>query len=108
VLRPLEGGLTYVELDPAAHYQRGAWFSVNGGPWVTAATCRRGDRLDVAYTRLPGDGPAASALSYDLYGLSTRGYVRLAEHRAFTDGYPDQRRSLRVLPYEQLQQAAAR
>ena len=107
IIRPLEMGLTYLEVDPSLHQTRGAWFSVNGGPWVTSATVRRGDRLEIAYTRTVDGGADASVFSYEIYGQSTKGYVRLVEHRFFADGYPAQRRSLRVLPYEIQRQAAA-
>lgn len=107
-IRELDRGLTYIEIDEATHRQRGAWLSVNGGPWTVSAVLRRGDRVDVAYTRTPGGKPAAGTLSYTFYGPTTKGYIRLVETRWYLDGYPEERRSLRVWPYEVTRAAAAR
>ncbi|MEM6458262.1 MAG: hypothetical protein AAF710_02595 [Planctomycetota bacterium] len=94
----LDGGLTYFEIDDANAERLGARFRVNGGPWTVAATTRRGDRLDVASYASRGPG-AVSSVSYTVYGRTTRGEVQLVEHRWFLDGYPERRRSLRLLPY---------
>ncbi len=102
IIRKLDQGLTYVEIDDATHRQRGAWFSVNDGPWTTAATLQRGDRVDVTFTR----EASAGTTSYVFYGPTTGGFVRLVETRWFYDGYPEERRALRVRPYEIQRQAA--
>ena len=107
VIRPLEFALTYIEIDPDIHHSRGAWLSVNGGRWTTAATLRRGDVVDVAYTRSADGSPAASSLRYRFFGLTTRGWVRLVETRDYHDGYPATDRPLRVYPYETQSTAAA-
>ncbi|MEM9883730.1 MAG: hypothetical protein AAF800_12520 [Planctomycetota bacterium] len=95
----LDGGLTYFEIDDVNAERLGARFRVNNGAWTTAATTRRGDRLDVATTAGTGPG-AVSTVGYTVYGKTTRGEVRLVEHRWFLDGYPERRRSLRLLPYD--------
>ena len=107
VVRPLEFGLTYVEIDPALHQLRGAWMSVNAGPWTTAATLHRGDWVDVAYTRTADGAPVSSSLRYQFFGTTTRGWVRLVEHRDYHDGFPAAQRPLRVYPYEIQRQADA-
>ncbi len=107
VIRPLEFALTYIEIDPATHHQRGAWLSVNQGPWTTAAALRRGDWVDVAFTRTPDGAATSSSLRYQFFGRTTRGWVRLVEVRDYHDGYPPARRSLRVDPYEIHRQATA-
>lgn len=103
IIRPLEGGLTFVEIDEQTHRQRGAWLSVNQGPWTTRAALHRGDRLDVTFTR----EASAGTTSFEVLGPSTSGFVRLIEKRWYYDGYPETRRSLRVRPYEISHQAAA-
>ena len=107
VVRPLEFGLTYVEIDPAQHRLRGAWLSVNAGPWTTAATLHRGDWVDVAFTRTPDGSPVAGSLRYQFFGRTTRGWVRLVEHRDYHDGFPAAQRPLRVFPYGIQRHAAA-
>lgn len=102
IVRKLDQGLTYIEIDEQTHRQRGAWFSVNQGPWTTATTLRRGDRVDVTYTREASSGTT----SYVFYGPTTQGFIRLVETRWYYDGYPEERRSLRVWPYEIQRQAA--
>lgn len=102
IIRKLDQGLTYVEIDEPTHRQRGAWFSVNQGPWTTAATLQRGDQVDVTFTR----EASAGTTSYIFYGPTTGGYVRLVETRWYYDGYPEERRALRVRPYEIQRQAA--
>lgn len=106
VIRKLDKGLIYIEIDEATHRQRGAWLSVNGGPWTVHAVLRRGDKVDVAITRTPGGKPMTGTLSYQFFGPTTKGYVRLTETRWYMDGFPEETRSLRVLPYE-LTRAAA-
>jgi len=104
IVRKLDQGLTYIEIDDQTHRQRGAWLSVNRGPWTTAATLRRGDHVEVTYTR----EASAATTNYVFYGPTTQGFVRLVETRWYYDGYPEERRSLRVRPYEIQRQAAAR
>ena len=106
VIRKLDRGLVYIEIDEPTHRQRGAWLSVNGGPWTINAVLRRGDKVEVAFTRTPGGKPTTGTLTYQFFGPTTKGYVRLTETRWYLDGYPEQTRSLRVLPYE-LTRAAA-
>lgn len=105
VVRALDQGLLYVEVDPHLHRQRGAWMSTNGGPWTTAATLRRGDRVEIAYTRTSDGRPAVGTLNYRFFGPTTRGVVRLTETRGYLDGFPEQTRPLRVRPYEVAQAA---
>jgi len=132
VVRVLDRGLTYLEISPPGSTPGstpgnvpgnqsgrasadsgggsgggGALMSVNEGPWTTSAVVRRGDRVDVAYPNLRSGKPMAGSLSYTIYGPTTKGYIRLAETRWFYDGYPEERRSLRVLPYEVRRQTAA-
>ncbi|MEO1237062.1 MAG: hypothetical protein AAFX76_09765 [Planctomycetota bacterium] len=95
----LERGFTYVSIDAETHRRRGAWFSVNGGAWTTAAMLRRGDRVDVAFTRTPDGRPMSGSLSYTVAGPSRHGWVRLIETRWYLDGYPPQEQPLRVWPY---------
>ncbi|MEM1027612.1 MAG: hypothetical protein AAGJ38_05980 [Planctomycetota bacterium] len=103
IVRRLDQGLTYIEIDEQTHRQRGAWFSVNQGPWTTAATLRRGDQVDVTYTR----EDSAGTTSYEFFGPTTKGYIRLVETRWYFDGYPEERRALRVRPYEISREASA-
>lgn len=103
IVRQLDQGLTYIQIDEQTLRQRGALLSVNQGPWTTAATLRRGDRVDVTYSR----EASAGTTSYVFYGPSTGGYIRLVETRWYYDGYPEERRALRVRPYEIQRQAAA-
>ncbi|MEM1107927.1 MAG: hypothetical protein AAGH99_04470 [Planctomycetota bacterium] len=103
IVRRLDQGLTYIEIDEQTHRQRGAWLSVNGGPWTTAATLNRGDRVDVSYTR----EDSAGTLAYTFYGPTTRGFIRLVETRWYYDGFPEEKRSFKVRPYEVQRQAAA-
>lgn len=107
IIRKLDKGLTYIEIDEGTHQQRGAWLSVNGGPWTIGAVLRRGDKVDVAYTRTPGGKPMTGTLNYQFFGPTTKGYVRLTETRWYLDGYPEETRSLRVWPYEVTRAAAA-
>ncbi|MBB6429290.1 hypothetical protein [Algisphaera agarilytica] len=101
IVRRLDQGLTYIEIDEQTHRVRGAWFSVNQGPWTTAATLNRGDQVDVTYTR----ENSAGTTSYVFYGPTTGGFIRMVETRWYYDGYPEERRSLRVRPYEIQRQA---
>lgn len=102
IVRRLDQGLTYIEIDEQTHRQRGAWLSVNQGPWTTAATLRRGDRVDVSFSR----EASAGTTTYVFYGPTTGGYIRMVETRWYYDGYPEERRALRVRPYEIQRQAA--
>lgn len=102
IVRKLDQGLTYIEIDEQTHRQRGAWLSVNQGPWTTAATLRRGDRVDVSFSR----EASAGTMTYVFYGPTTGGYIRMVETRWYYDGYPEERRALRVRPYEIQRQAA--
>ncbi|MEM9418227.1 MAG: hypothetical protein AAGA25_04110 [Planctomycetota bacterium] len=102
IVRRLDQGLTYIEIDEQTHRTRGAWFSVNQGPWTTAATLKRGDQVDVTYTR----ENSAGTTSYVFYGPTTGGFIRMVETRWYYDGYPEESRSLRVRPYEIQRQAS--
>jgi len=95
VVRPMSEGQVYLEVDPVVRRQKGALVSVNQSPWATAATVRRGDRVRVEYTKVPD----SAALWYDVYGLGTKGYVNIVERRWYYDGYPLDKRKIRVLPY---------
>lgn len=104
VVRPTVEGTTYLEVDPAAQQDKGALISVNQSPWSTVAVVRPGDRVRVEYTRVPDSG----AIWYDVYGLTTKGYVNMVERRWYYDGYPLDTRKIRVQPYSILRQAAVR
>lgn len=103
VIRPIEGGLTFVQIDEATHRGRGAMLSVNQGPWTTEAILHRGDVVDVTFTR----EASAGTMRYTFYGPTTSGFVRLVETRWYYDGYPEERRSLRVRRYEIQRRSAA-
>ncbi len=94
-VRPTLAGDVRLEVDPALRRERGAWVRVNERAWGDVAEVRKGDRVEVAYARLP-DAPA---LSYEVRGFTTTGRLRVIEHRWYRDGYPDAERRLSVETY---------
>lgn len=96
-VRPTLAGEVRLEVNPATQRDKGAWVRVNERPWATSVEVKRGDRVEVAYTRVP-DAPA---LAYEVLGFTTTGRFRIIEHRWYRDGYPDARRRLSVASYGQ-------
>ena len=94
-VKPTLAGDVRLEVDPALRRGKGAWVRVNERAWGNVAEVRKGDRVEVAYARLP-DAPA---LWYEVRGFTTTGRLRVIEHRWYRDGYPDAERRLSVETY---------